>query len=130
MEDQGRVGSEVHDFDGVVHVLELVVVVPLESDLLRWRTISLRRLLAAQASLGTISYSEYFPLVATVLPQILTIRVQYLILHLRPCPLQQSLTFSYILMTKVALELKLFQAKHSRYQSIHIESVDDDKQQK
>jgi hypothetical protein len=35
MEDQGRVGSEVHDFDGVVHVLELVVVVPLESDLLR-----------------------------------------------------------------------------------------------
>ena len=122
--------SHSHNFSSVVKIGIIVEVFSFYWYLFRWRIIFLRRLLAAQTILSTITSIKYFPLVTTVLPQILRVWVQNLTLHFCSRLLQQSSTLFYVLVVEIRLKLKLLQIKHSSYEGIDIECVEKNQQKK
>lgn len=67
----------------------------------------------------------YFPFIAAVFAQILAVRIQYLVLQLSSCFLQQAFSLFDVFMAEIAFKLELLKVEDACYEGVHIENVDD-----
>ena len=84
--------------------------------------------MASQSSLSTTYTQRYLPLIATILPQVFAVRVQYPVLHLGPRLLQQSLALFNVLVVEIAFKLELLESEHACDPCVDIENVEDDEE--